>query len=275
MRVILDSDSPCREYTNYTYEPFSVQLPGTKFYIVTHPADVAAVFKDMQALSFDAHLVRLLKNFGVTSAAMEKAWHKPQPGDWCYIPNNPVNPDQLDLIHFVEDAYKKQLLPGERMDVMSKSFMDSVLAKLDWDELDVCTDFDRPASWWGGEDPEGVGRPFKHVSLYSLCRYFIVEATTRSLFGNRMHQVEPDIVDIMCNFNDHVWMVVFGYSPLWNNPSRKPQMQLMAALKRLIQLPEEKREGMSWVIRMMLKAFETVDIDLESRASMMLMSYWA
>lgn len=250
-------------------------MPGTKFYIVTHPADVAAVFKDTQALSFDAHLARLLKNFGVTSAAMAKAWHKPQPGDWCYIPNNPVNPDQLDLIHFVEDVYKKQLLPGERMDVMSKSFMDSVLTKLDWDELDVCTDFDRPASWWGGEDPEGVGRPFKHVSLYSLCRFFIVEATTRSLFGSRMHQVEPDIVEIMCNFNDHVWMVVFGYSPLWNNPSRKPQMQLMAALKRLIQLPEEKREGMSWVIRMMLKAFETVDIDLESRASMMLMSYWA
>lgn len=237
---------------------------GTKFYIITAPADVTAAFRDTSALNFDGHLARLLQNFGVKPEAFQKSWHKPKPGDWCYIPNNPINPGQLDLIHFVEETFKKQLLPGKHMDKMSSMFLDSLRTDLHWDRLGCI---------WCGElcnEPS-----CKHVSLYSLCRFFIVEATTRSLFGSHLHDIEPNIVEYMCEFNDHVWMVVFRYPGVFGNPSAKPRKILMAALTKFIQLPEHKRGEVCWAVKNILAAMEIVEIDMDSRASMMLMSFWA
>jgi cholesterol 7alpha-monooxygenase len=224
-------------------------------------------------LNFDTHLARLLRNFGVKAAAFKKAWHKPEPGDWCYIPNNPINPGQLDLIHLVEETFKKQLLPGKHMDSLSQAFMDSLYTTFHWDNLDACLNYKYPSCVWCGE--HCTHGQLRYVSLYSLSRFFIVEATTRSLFGNSMHEVEPDIVQIISEFNDHVWMVVFGYSPPWNIPSDKPRKRLMTALIKFIKLPSHKRGNEAWAIRTILQALDIVEIDIESRASMLLMSFWA
>lgn len=256
---------------------------GTKFHIVTRPSDVTAVFRDSHALNFDGQLVRLLENFGVTPESTRKAWHRPRPGDWCHVAGNPVNPDQLDLIHLVEEVYRKQLLPGEHMDVMSRSFLDTVLATLTQDQIEARAGVvdGGPAPFLGTSSKlhamySDAGAPRSSaVSLEALCRYFVVEATTRSMFGAQLHGIEPDIVNIICEFNEHVWMVIFGYSPPWHSPVKKPQKKLMQVLERMIRLPDEKRGDECWAIRTVLQAMDIVDIDLESRAAMVLLTYWA
>ncbi|KAI0439832.1 cytochrome P450 [Xylaria telfairii] len=264
------------DFTNRAYEPFSVQLLGTKFYIVTSPDDVTAVFRNTDSLTFDGHLKVLLQNFGVKPKAFDKAWHKPQPGDWCYIPNNPINPGQLDLIHFVEETYKKQLLSGDHVDTLSQAFIQSLLTNLDWDHIDFgCNVF----LWGATQNFEPRGEisqfPSHHASLYSICQFFIVEATARSLFGDLLHDIEPDIVNLMLQFNEHVWMIVFNYPSFFASPVAESRQKIMAALKKLVQTPEEDKSQLCWAIRNITAAMDIVDIDVESRASMMLMSFWA
>ncbi|KAI1116626.1 cytochrome P450 [Nemania sp. NC0429] len=263
-------------YSGRTYEPFALQLLGIKIYIITAPKDITAVFSNTTSLTFDGNLKQLLANFGVTRQAFEKAWHNPQPGDWCYIPNNKLNPAQLNLIHFVEESYRKQLLPGEHMDRLSEAFINPLLDTLNMDALDFYLGpTHEDVGIQSGLFNEPVGGPLRLTSLYSLCRVFIVEAATRSLFGQHLHDIEPDIVDLMTEFNENAWMVAFGYPKILSSAVSGVKQKVMTALAKFILLPEEKRTQEAWVVKTILAAMELVDIDIESRAAMLLMSFWA
>jgi hypothetical protein len=115
----------------------------------------------------------------------------------------------------------------------------------------------------------------RQVSLYSLCRFFLVEAATRSLFGGYLHDINSEVVENMLEFNDDAWMTVFRYPGFLEIPITKPQRNMMATLTKFIQLPQHSRGKAAWAIKNMLAAFEIVGIDLDSRASMMLMGLWA
>ncbi|KAJ2999271.1 hypothetical protein NUW58_g45 [Xylaria curta] len=248
-------------YTARSHEIFAIQLPGKKLNIITSPSDVAAAFRDTVALRFDGHLNELLENFGFGREAIRRGWHKPMPGDWCYIPNNPVNPKQLNFIHLTEDIYKKQLLPGGKMDAMCKTFLDALHESIQWDNLD---------SYGHAGDKNR-----KTISLYSLCRFAMVDATTRSMFGQHLHDIDSDIVKHMLGFNDNAWMVFFRYPDFFGLPVTKPRQKIINALKRFIQLPESQRPQQAWSIKNIIAAQEVVGIDLEARASVILMIFWA
>ncbi|OTB08911.1 hypothetical protein M426DRAFT_70836 [Hypoxylon sp. CI-4A] len=259
-----NSDSLLERGLNYTgrsHEIFSIQLLGRKLYIVTAPLDVAATYRDGVAFGFDGHLNQLLQNFGFGKDAIKRAWHKPQPGDWCYLPNNPVNPSQMDFIHLTEDIYKKQLLPGEKMDEVCRRFLGALCESMQWNKLDFCT-----TAFHGNS---------RRISLYSLCRLAMVDAATRSMFGSHLHKIESNIVDHMLGFNDSAWMVFFRYPDFFGLPVTEPRKRIMNAIRKFIQQPEDQRSEQSWSIESIIKAQEIVGIDLEARASVILMIFWA
>jgi cholesterol 7alpha-monooxygenase len=104
----------------------------------------------------------------------------------------------------------------------------------------------------------------------------IVDAVTRSFFGNHLHNIDPDIVEHMISFNRYAWMVVFGFGTgLFETPVAKPQKALMAALMKFIQSPADQKGEEAWVLKQLLPVMDLVGIDVESRAAMLLMSYWA
>ncbi|KAI5861435.1 cytochrome P450 [Durotheca rogersii] len=255
--------------TGRTREPFAIQLLGKKLYICTSPADVSAIFDNTVAFNFDVHLTNLLTSFGISSEGLRRSWHEPKPGDWCYVPNNPINPKQKCLIHCVEDIYKQQLLPGERMDKWCRTFLDSVQTSLRGvDDLRFCTTKFDSCVWCSDCTP-------RDISLYSLVSHFNVQATTRAMFGPHLHELDPSVVDHMLSFNEHVWMVVFRYPNVFGLPVDGPRRKLMAVMRGFVQLPPERRGETSWAIASVLAGMETVGMDVESKASMVLMIYWA
>ena len=147
------------------------------------------------------------------------------------------------------------------MDDMCKVFVTSMKNTLHWDCLDFCT----------------LSRTQKcrRVSLRALCQQTMVEAATRSVFGSHLHQIEPDVVQHMLQFNQFVWMIFFRYPNTFGSPVLGPQNKLIDALETFIKLPEDLRSEQSWSIKTILTAQEIVGIDLRSRASVMLLIYWA
>ncbi|KAI1451396.1 cytochrome P450 [Annulohypoxylon moriforme] len=250
-------------------EPYSIQLLGQKLYICTASADVSIIFDDTVGFNFDSHLTNLLTSFGISADALKRAWHEPKPGDWCYIPNNPLNPKQKCLIHCVEDIYKQQLLPGSRMDEWCRTFLDSVQTSLcGIESLDFCTTQFEGCVWCGDCAP-------RYVSLYKLVAFFNIQATTRAMFGSHLHDIDPSVVEHMLAFNEHVWMVVFRCPNVMGLPIDEPRRKLMAIMRKFVRLPKSTRSQASWAITSVLDGMETVDMDMESRASMILMIFWA
>ena len=147
-------------YFGRTRDIFALHIMGKKIYIITDPADVTTAFNNREGLSFDGHLGRLLKNFGVRPEALNRAWHKPQPGDWCHIPNNPINPKHLDLIHFVEETMKKQLGFGEHEEKQCRDFLASASTSLQFGAdglLDYCTLSSSNSCFWCSDCTSGEG----------------------------------------------------------------------------------------------------------------------
>ncbi|KJZ73983.1 hypothetical protein HIM_06651 [Hirsutella minnesotensis 3608] len=256
------------DYVNRSYEPFALQLLGKKLYIVTSATDVTTVFRDNVSLGFDGNLAQLLRSFGVTETAFKKAWHKPKPGDWCYLPGPDFNPKQLDMIHLVEDAWKRQLLPGEYMDEMSRVFLEAIKDILESDSLDFCRVASHPLATNGTATSH-------RFSLYSLCRHAMSDGSTRSLFGHHLHEIHPKVVADIAEFNDHAWMVVYQLPHLFRRAATRPGRRLKDAIIEFIRQHDHDDTTASWVIQRALAAYDLFDIDMESRASMTLMSFWA
>ncbi|KAK4161120.1 cytochrome P450 [Cladorrhinum sp. PSN259] len=249
-------------YVNRTHEIFSVLVGGQKMHIVTDPTDVKAVFADSEAMGFDAHLARLIQYFGVTAAGCVKAWYKPQPGDKCY--DTPTNPDNLKFIHWSEATYRKQLLPGVHQDNLCKAFMDSGCCSFQGD----CTLFNKELP---GES--------RLMSLQSLCRIVIVEAVTQSFWGNHLHNLDPDIVSDLLEFNDNVWMVAYGISDSFFGrrvaPVKKKLRNIMDQFLKSNPTDHPERGELAFIISQMIQSMENVDLDDESRSSLCLMIFWA
>lgn len=227
------------------------------------------MFDDTVGFNFDNHLTSLLTSFGISSAALERAWHVPKPGDWCYIPNNPVNLKQKSLIHCVEDIYRIQLLPGDLMDQWSRTFLDTVQMSLrNIRSLEFCTVQKSSSVWYNDHRTQ-------QVSLYSLVSFFSVQATAHAMFGSHLHDIDPLVVQYMLSFNEHVWMIVFRCPNIFGLPVDKYRSKLMDITRAFVQLPKEKRNQASWAINNVLYGMEIVGMDMESRASMILMIFWA
>jgi cholesterol 7alpha-monooxygenase len=103
----------------------------------------------------------------------------------------------------------------------------------------------------------------------------MVEAATRSLFGSHLHNLDPDIVENMLSFGDHAWQVIFRLPTFLNLDVTAPRKKLMDALRVFVQLPESQRSEQAWAIKNVLDASDSFDIDFESRASVLLLMYWA
>ena len=118
-----------------TYEPFALQVGLETVYIVTAPKDVSEVLRKADTLQWHEHLNQIFLNFGFDPKSLKRAWMKPVEKSPLCFGNNPVNPKQLSIIHFVENIYAQQLLPGVQMDKMTQSFKRSLESSLQWPNM--------------------------------------------------------------------------------------------------------------------------------------------
>lgn len=95
---------------------------GQKLYVLTSADDVAAAYRNVATLSWDAHLNDLLVAFGLDSSALIKVWTKPTMKPTGFS-TEPINPLQKSLILLTEDLYKQQLLPGAKLEVLGARFI--------------------------------------------------------------------------------------------------------------------------------------------------------
>lgn len=218
-------------------------------YIITAPQDVAVTYRNSD-LGFDGHLNAILSSFGFTKEGLQLAWN-----ETVALKHN------TNFVHASESKLRQQLLPGSKMDQLSNVFLSALREALQWPRLVYCM--------------TKYGEVEAQLSLYSLCRYPVVDAAIRSLFGRHLHDIDPEIVGHMTKFNDSAWQIFFGLPAFLGLSVTEPWKRLKHALTEFVQLPECKRCEQSWIIKTTLAEAEATGLDLESRTALVLLILWA
>ena len=187
---------------------------------------------------------------------MGKTRDRSQPEEKMQTTSDPML--GLSAVHSTLDLYKKQLLSGPRLDLMSDSLLGNLNGSL-------CKKYAKAR----------YGSSARSVSLKDLTSEMLVDAITRTLFGNRIYGCEPNLVRNLLDFNDDTWMLVFKYP---QSAASKPYVARDSVLKGFtayVQSPAEVHSGQAWLIENVLSRQKSLDICDEDRAALLLMIYWA
>ena len=236
-------------------------MGGRKLYILTSAEDVASVYKNNVTLSWDAMLNDLLIGFGVRAHVIQRLWEK-LPIDILQKARADIKPGKvphISVVHSTLDLYKRQLLPGPRFEKINDTLTGYIDRSLRWSEI---------LSIYQHQD-------CTRVSLSDLCSRVLVDAITRTLFGDGIYRIEPEMNQHLLDFNEDAWKLVFQYPQSAESKMNKARKCMLKAFVTYMQGPESLRAGQSWLLTAVMEEQQAVDIIDEDRAALMLMIYWA
>lgn len=173
-----------------------------------------------------------------------------------------VNPQYKSLVHLIEDFYKMQLLPGERLDDMRDNVMSRLDSWLQWSNM-------------RGPFIKSSTTTSRRISAKRLCSHLITDSTTRTMFGDLIIDYEPDAIENLRTFNDVSWAAVFNVPAIFAPKLRDARRKLSAAIEKYIETPPECRSEAAWSIRSIIEVGEMWELDIESRVAMLLLIWWA
>ncbi|PSR97369.1 cytochrome P450 [Coniella lustricola] len=255
-------------YTYRSHEPLSIQLPGRKLYIITRPEDVSEVFNNKtHTLDHDSTLRETLLAFGVTLEGSKRAWRSRDTGDRPFphdhtsdAPRTAAQPAQ-SLINWIRDSFRKHLMNPQTLYEMADLFRDSLLESFSSERL---------------EQYIATGSSQNSIPVYTFLRHAMVEASVRSIFGQHLHEVDPECVQNMLAFNDHAWQIVMRYPTFFGLSSvSKPYNTMMRTMRAFVQRPLSDNDGANPLIKNVLRGMEVAELDTQSRAAVILMIFWA
>ena len=103
----------------------------------------------------------------------------------------------------------------------------------------------------------------------------LVDALSRTLFGDRIYEVAPDLVQSLLDFNDVAWMLIFHYPQPADSKLKKARSSILRSFMKYMQAPNDIRYGQAWLIERVMKEHKTLDISDQDKAALLLMIYWA
>lgn len=200
--------------------------------------------------------------FGLNKAALQAVWHEPQPGDASYLTSNVINPTHKSHVHFTEEMYQRQLLPGAKLDSLSQKITHFLEENLQWEKL-------------AGPSVMEISGSHIQLSLKTFCRGKLIDMISHYMFGERLYQVEPGIAEHMVQFNDDAWMVLFRYPEFMAPRLAKSRRKIQEAFRKYIQIPKEQRSDAMWGMQNIIAAQEQAGIREKDRTALLLLVYWA
>ena len=203
-----------------------------------------------------------MSSFGLNHTALQKVWHEPKPGDPSYFQPNEINPTHKCHVHFTEEMYQRQLLPGPKLNHLSQKVVQHISRTLYWEKLI-------------GPAMLDVSGTHIQLSLKTFCRGKIIDMISEYMFGDILHQIEPSVTEHMIVFNDDAWKILFHYPKFMAPKLTRSRRKLEDAFKRYIRVPREQRGDGMWGMQNIIAQQEQAGIEEKDRVSLLLLVYWA
>ena len=222
-----------RKYFGNTRDVFALSLGGQKFYVVTKPSDIVAVYKNFKDLTFDGYVRDMYSKFGMSADGMAKLFSEDVSG--AHTTGGALRKRGVlgpDLPH-------QQLKPSSNhYEDVSNIFKAAIEAQLDPRNIPS-------KSLIGSENGEQT------VSLRSWTTEVLGRATIEAFFGHSLEQIHPDTLDDLRTFDSHSWMLLYKYPRHFAKVMYGSMDRLLHAFETYFEQPAEKRaDAGHWIGRL-------------------------
>lgn len=197
--------------------------------ILTSAEHVADMYKNTADLSFDG-LVKMIHRgvANVSPQGFQTLWRTPQEGFESLHPN----PKNQVLVHTGNALLHKQVLSGAPLEELTARFLDHVEKTTRWDSF-----FPKSILARASGDSERV------VSLHQWTLEVLVDAATRSFFGDALPKLLPDINSIFDRWDMNSYMTTYQYPDFLSQAAIVPRETIIKALTQYLDLPLSERQG--------------------------------
>lgn len=217
---------------------------GEELYIVTSPSDVQAIYKEPK-LSFEAVIAATMADFGCSPDTVHKMFDKEgKSKNW------------MDLSH---EDFRLQMHPGEKFELLNKAFLDNIESLLQWDNITSFPIIKTSSS-----------EKLLTVSLWKWCYTVLVDAATRSMFGQGIYKAYPDVLENFYTLDEEGWKLPFKYPEFAAKTLYRTMGRSKTAFADFLALPKEQRQDSSWIVKRLEDGMHELGMTDPAQCSVML-----
>ncbi|KAF2188486.1 cytochrome P450 [Zopfia rhizophila CBS 207.26] len=253
-----------------TLEPYGITIAGSTTVVIRDTADLAAMWKNTTALSYDPFVSRMLIAFGISKCNVEKVFQSdpgslmPKERKDCTLLHT-ENPRRKCYMHLQSEWFKKQLLPGDNLVRLQNDYLIYLRDVMNFDK------FKSHFITYQGSDMDS---PAVTVLLGKLSRCILSHCALRAFFGEELFQIEPDFAQVYQKWEDDSWKVFYNYPYIFAKDLHDARLRAIEALAQYYEIPDHQRHP-CWLFRVMDRELEFVGLPRTDRAGMVMMICWA
>jgi hypothetical protein len=233
--------------------------------MVTNPKDVAQVYKNNTSLSFLVFIQDLMLSCGTSQNTVDKMSQSPPP--YTTLTHDPsLNSSKKSLISLAVDFHHIQLLPGSKSQCapLTAKFLGYIESLLRWESLsqDIVIPDERT--------PQCINR----TSLIQFCGKVLVEAGTKTYWGERLWDLAPNMLETFYSLDRTVWKLLFRYPEPFSKDALSARDTIIEILAKYYSLPKEERNDAAWFTQALESESRAIGLDEKEMASAILIIYF-
>lgn len=251
-----------REHFKNSDEPYALKVAGENLYVLTSSQDMRTVRENISTLS----RYELTRDFIIALGL------KPTVGK--AIGTSSTQSDTLSLLlrsgalqnPFTQVAgnvnlEKQSRILDQPLNSLRDDFIRHIEKSMQWNCLSAkythFTNIDE-----------------KEISLLGWCREVMVNAVTRSYFDEALLQIEPNLSQIVFDFDNETCRSITNYPCKLENLSSAAKEKGIAAFTAYLKLPKIQRAGEAQFVRDLEEEYRQLGLDEENLAPLMMIVYW-
>ena len=115
----------------------------------------------------------------------------------------------------------------------------------------------------------------ERIPLMDFCGDILIQATSRSLLGDLIYEIEPKFTTMMVDFNEEAWkLLMFPYPQIAAPRLHNAKKGIHNALCKYVESSPESQTQVAWVINEVLDAEEAATMSDKDKASMIHTLLW-
>ena len=223
---------------------------------MTSPDQIAKIYRNTSELTFDTFIRDTLGALGASKLAVDK-WIPPRSAkhDLCDAAATRTNLS-VDFTHVGQRLCQRQLLPGTELESVQKVLLEGIHDAMLMSKIKPQITLE--------SYPKG-----RRISLMGWCREVLLESATRTFFGDRLMQIEPNLLQSFFKFDASSWKLNYGYPRALSRDMLTARDEICTALEIYFKLPVPQRPGTSWLISNLETEMRKLDIDDKDLAGLL------
>ena len=233
--------------------------------ILTSNRDVAAAWKDTEALTFDPFVQQLMSLLGMSKKTQDLLY-KEEPETFMPVEKKSEslllkeNPTHQAFYH-LQMEWVKQQLSGNMLTEIGNNFMGYINQSLYMNNFS-------PSFVYASAPGE------KSISLKKMVRHCLVLSATKAFFGPQMQEVDPRFLEYYFNFEEAAWKMFYQYPRFLAQDLYGAAEGILSTMTRYYDRPESEKPELVWMFKTIETEMRHLGLPSHDIAIMSFMLFW-